>query len=93
MEYEKLAFTEKVGDNWYVEKYILVKVGKHNHNIACMLNFYLGNQNTTLENIILIFKNLMQNNRWATHNQASQVLKIRPLNITLLPKNYKCYKY
>ena len=26
-------------------------------------------------------------------NQASQVLKIRPLNITLLSKNYKCYKY
>ena len=26
-------------------------------------------------------------------NQASQVLKIRPLNITLLSKNYKCYKF
>ena len=26
-------------------------------------------------------------------NQASQVLKIRPLNITVLPKNYKRYKF
>ena len=69
MEYEKLVFTEKVRDNWYVEKYILVKVGKHNLNIACMLIFYSGNQNTTLNKIISMFKNLMQNNSWATHDK------------------------
>ena len=65
----KNLFLRKHSDNWYVEKYVLEKVGKHNLNIACMLIFNLENQNTTLENIIPMFKNLMQNKIWATHDK------------------------
>ena len=52
---------KKIRNNRYVEKGILEKVGKHEFNIACMLILCLENQNTTSENIIPMFKNLMQN--------------------------------
>ena len=42
-------------------EYIPEKEGKHNLNIACMLIFHLGNQNTTSENITPMLKNMMQN--------------------------------
>ena len=59
--YEQLVFMKKVRNNGYVEKDILAKVRKHNFSIACMLMFYLENQNTTSKNIIPMFQNLMRN--------------------------------
>ena len=61
-EYEKFDFPEKIKNNWYTKKDMLDKVGKQNFNIACTKSLnYLQNQNTTSENIIPMFKNLMQN--------------------------------
>ena len=55
-----------------------------------MLIFDLQNQNTTSENIIPMFKNLMQNNfNYFRVDKASQILKMRTLNVTLYPKKLK----
>ena len=59
-----------------------------------MLIFYLQNQNTPSENIIPVWckitsVNLELNDTRKVNfdNKATQILKIRSLNITLLPKN------
>ena len=59
-----------------------------------MLIIYLQNQNTASENIIPIWCKItsvnleLRNTRKVNFdNKATQVLKIRSFNITLLPKN------
>ena len=59
-----------------------------------MLIFYFQNQNTASENIIPISCKITSVNLEFSNtrkvnfdNKATQILKIRSLNITLLPKN------
>ena len=61
-----------------------------------MLIFYLQNQNTASEKIIPLWCKITSVNLELSStqkvnfdNKATQILKIRSLNITLLPKNYK----
>ena len=61
-----------------------------------MLIFYLQNQNTASEKIIPLWCKITSVNLELSStqkvnfdNKETQILKIRSLNITLLPKNYK----
>ena len=64
-----------------------------------MLIFYLQNQNTASENITPIWCKItsvnleLSNTRKVNFdNKGTHILKIRSLNITLLPKNIKNFK-